>query len=225
MPAPEYGWPRAGLMALTHFWRLIEVNILFVLFSLPVFTLPAALTALNRVCVIVYKVGNIFLWEEFWKTFRQNLLRTIFPGFGFALLLFGGYFYMSLGYGNMQYGLMSVLLWTIGILMASAAVTWGEYFFVVLAVLDISVLGALKNAFILYFSRPVNGLISLAVVVACGAAIAALMPVGLFFIPVVSVVLVQYPICYLVYDVTEDLVLIPYREKMEKEKENGGQTS
>ena len=88
-PAPESGWRRVGVMGLTHFWKLIRVNLLFVLFSLPVLTLPAALTALDRVCVVIYKEGNIFLWDEFWKEFRRSFARTILPGLGFGLLLFG----------------------------------------------------------------------------------------------------------------------------------------
>ena len=104
LPAPETGWARVGVMALTHFWKLVAANLLFVVFSLPVITLPAALTALNRVCVIIYKDGNIFLWYEFWREFKRSLLRQLPPFLGFSLLLFGGYFFMSLGNGNAQLG-------------------------------------------------------------------------------------------------------------------------
>jgi hypothetical protein len=71
-PAPASGWSRVGAMGLTHFWKLIRANLLFVLFSLPIVTLPAALTALDRVCVVIYRKGNIFLWEEFWKEFKKT---------------------------------------------------------------------------------------------------------------------------------------------------------
>ena len=221
LPAPKEGWARVGVMAMTHFWRLVAANMLFVLFSLPVVTLPAALTALDRVCVVIYKDGNIFLWYEFWKEFKRSLLRSILPALGFALLLFGGYFFMSLANGNLQLGLVSVLLWSLGILMCAVAIILGEYFFVVLAVLDISVLGALKNAFILWLARPLRGLASLAIVLVLGFALAALMPIGIVLLLLIWAVLAQLPISYLVFDVTEDLVLRPYAEQQkEKESEN-----
>ncbi len=116
-PAPESGWSRAGVMALTHFWKLIRVNFLFVLFSLPLITMPAALTAMDRVCVLIYKDGNVFLWDEFWKEFRRSFLRTVLPGLYFGVLLYGGYFFMSLGNGHFERGLIAVVFWTLGLIM------------------------------------------------------------------------------------------------------------
>lgn len=213
-------------MALTHFWKLIAANLLFVLFSLPVITLPAALTALNRVCVILYKDGNIFLWTEFCKEFKRSFLRSLLPGAGFALLLFGGYYFMSLGNGNLQLGFVGIVFWAIGILMAAVAIILGQYYFVVSAVLDIGVGGAMKNSLLLWMSRPRYGLLILTWVVLLSVAITAMLPIGLIPLLFIWVVLVQYPVSFLVYDVTEDLVLLPYekqqsmmREKSEKDGE------
>ncbi len=220
-PAPETGWARLGVMALTHFWKLITANLLFVLFSLPVITLPAALTALNRVCVIIYKDGNIFLWEEFRKEFKRSILRSILPGLGFALLLFGGYFFMSLGNGNLQRGFVGVVFWAFGILMAAVAVILGEYFFVVSSVLDIGVGGAMKNSLLLWMSRPGSGLLILVWVALLSVAMAALLPIGLVLLLLIWAVLAQYPVSFLVYDVTEDLVLIPYEEQQRQKEADG----
>lgn len=225
-PAPESGWRRVGVMGLTHFWKLIRVNLLFVLFSLPVLTLPAALTALDRVCVVIYKEGNIFLWDEFWKEFRRSFARTILPGLGFGLLLFGGYFFMSLGNGNAALGFPALIFWAIGILMACTALILGEYFFVLVAVLDINNFGALKNALILWLARPGSGLLALVIVLLLFFFSLAMLPVItpallLFLLPV----LCQYPICYLVFDVTEDLVLIPYEERKARKKQENNTDS
>jgi Predicted integral membrane protein len=220
-PAPETGWARLGVMALTHFWKLITANLLFVLFSLPVITLPAALTALNRVCVIIYKDGNIFLWEEFRKEFKRSILRSILPGLGFALLLFGGYFFMSLGNGNLQRGFVGVVFWAFGILMAAVAVILGEYFFVVSSVLDIGVGGAMKNSLLLWMSRPGSGLLILVWVALLSVAMAVLLPIGLVLLLLIWAVLAQYPVSFLVYDVTEDLVLIPYEEQQRQKEADG----
>ena len=219
-PAPESGWSRAGVMALTHFWKLLRVNLLFVLFSLPLLTLPAALTALDRVCVLIYKDGNVFLWDEFFREFKRSLARTILPGLCFAVLLYSGYFFMSLGNGNVSLGFPALIFWALGILMVCVAIGMGEYFFVLVAVLDINNRGALKNALILWLARPGYGLLILGIVLLLFFVSLALLPVItpaliLLLLPV----LCQYPVCYLVYDVTEDLVLIPYEAQKEQQEE------
>lgn len=217
LPAPASGWSRVGSMALTHFWKLIWVNLLFVLFSLPVVTLPAALTALDRVCVLIYKDGNIFLWEEFWKEFRRSLLRAFLPGLFFGLVLFGGYFFLSLGNGN--FGSFSgILFWCLGLVMVAAAVIWGEYFFVLISILDIDNKNALKNALILWLARPSHALGTLAIVLVLFFGAMALLPmITPFLVALIWVVLAQYPVCYLVYDVTEDMILIPYEKARQAE--------
>ena len=216
-PAPGSGWSRVGGMGMTHFWKLIQVNLLFVLFSLPVVTLPAALTALDRVCVLIYKDGNVFLWEEFRKEFRRSFFRSLLPGLFFGVLLYGGYFFLSLGNGNFG-SFLGILFWCLGLLMVAAAIIWGEYFFVLISILDIGNRNALKNALILWLARPGSGLLSLAIVLLLFFCALALLPIITpFLVAVIWVVLAQYPICYLVYDVTEDLVLTPYEEQEKKE--------
>lgn len=220
LPAPETGWRRAGAMAATHFWKLLRANLLFVLFSLPLITLPAALTALDRVCVVIYKDGNIFLWDEFFREFKRSFARSILPGLGFGLLLFSGYFFMSLGNGNAALGFPALIFWALGILAVCVAVILGEYYFCLTAVLDINNRGALKNALILWLARPGSGLLILGLALALFFLSLALLPlITPALILVLLPVLCQYPACYLIFDVTEDLVLIPYAEQQEKEKQ------
>ena len=219
-PAPASGWSRVGAMGLTHFWKLIQANLLFVLFSLPVVTLPAALTALNRVCVLIYKDGNVFLWYEFWREWKRSLLRSLLPGLFFGLLLYGGYFFLSLGNGNFG-SFLGILFWCLGLLMVAAAVIWGSYFFVLISVLELNNRDALKNALILWLARPGSALLCLGIALLLFLADLALLPmITPFLIALIGVVLAQYPICYLVYDAAEDMILIPYAEQQRREAQN-----
>ncbi|MBO6094373.1 MAG: YesL family protein [Oscillospiraceae bacterium] len=215
-PAPSSGLARCGVMAYTHFWKLVAVNLLFVLFSLPVVTLPAAFTALDRVCIIIYRDGNIFLWDEFWKEFRRSFLRTLVPGFCFALLLFGGYFFMSLGNGNLQLGFVAMLFWAVGIFMAMTALLVGEVFFILISVLEIRNFDAMKNALILSLARPARSLGILLILLALLFGAMALMPFSLLLLVFIGVVLAQYPVCCLMYDLVEELILIPFQNRKDK---------
>ena len=213
-PAPASGWHRASFMAWNHFWKLIAANILFVVFSLPVVTLPAALVALDRVCVVIYRDGNIFLWYEFWREFRRSFIRSLLPGLGFGMLLFGGYFFMSLGNGNSQLGFVAIMFWALGIFMTAAALAVGEFFFIMISTLDIRNFNALKNAIIFCAARPGTVLAILFLLLFLSTSAAALMPlIGSALIFFVWIVGAQYPICYMVYALIEEMILIPYKEQ------------
>ena len=212
-PAPETGWPRMALMAATHFWRLVGANLLFVLFSLPVITIPAALCALNRVCVLIYRDGNLFLWYEFRREFRRCFLRSLIPGFFAAAMLFGAYFFASLASGNAQVTARFLLLWAVGGLMLLAAVCFGAYFFVLIAVLDLNNRDAWKDAVILVLVRPGRALLVFFWLFVLSAAIAALMPIGILFLLFFWFALMQYPVCFLIYDLAEEMILDPYEDQ------------
>lgn len=215
-PAPRAGWPRLGSMALSCFWKLIGANLLFVLFSLPVVTLPAALCALDRVCVLIYRQGYLFLWQEFWEEFKRSFLRSLLPGLFCALMLFGAYFFVSLASGNAHMPMWFILFWAVGTLMLLAAVCIGAYFFVLVSVLDLNNRDAFKDAVILVLARPARALSVFVLVVGLSIVLAALLPIGIILLAFCWVALIQYPVCFLVYDLAEDRILLPY-EAQQKE--------
>ena len=86
LPLPEGGIRRYGVLLATHFWKLVELNLLFILFSIPIVTLPAALCGVNRVCVLLIRNGYCFVWGDFWEEFRRSFRRSLFPALLFALL-------------------------------------------------------------------------------------------------------------------------------------------
>ena len=76
-PAPSHGRERFFYLLRTHFWKLITLNLLFLLFSIPVVTLPAALCAMNRVLIKLTRDGNCLLWMEFRDEFKRSFLKSL----------------------------------------------------------------------------------------------------------------------------------------------------
>ena len=221
-PAPKTGWPRLGSMFLTHFWKLIGANFLFVLFSVPVITLPAALCALDRVCVLIYRDGNLFLWQDYWQEFKRSFRRSLPPAMLFALMIFGAYFFLSLASGNAQNTLWFTIFWAVGVLMLLTAVCIGSYFFVLAATLELNNRDALKDALILVLARPGRAALVFLLAVGSGFVMAALLPIGVIFLALCWFSFLQYPICFLVYDLAETMILKPYEaSKTEVENRNG----
>jgi hypothetical protein len=142
-PPPEKGIRRFGFLLWTHMWKLVTLNLLFLAFSIPVFTIPAALCGMNRVLIKLWRDGNCFLWSDFWAEFKANLFKGIPFGIICALLLFASYYFFSL---SISYG--GLFTAVIGFILLGYTVLFGSYVFVFLPTLDLKNAHIARNAFI-----------------------------------------------------------------------------
>lgn len=212
-PVPREGLRRLLVVSGTYFWKLVGANLLFVLFSLPLITLPAALCALNRVCLLIYREGSCFLWLDFRQEFLRSFRRSLLPAALFGALIFVGYFFMSLGAANGIYPVWCMVFWSLGIISAAAGLGWGTYFFVLVPLLNQKNPAVLKNAALLCMIRPSRMLSVLALVLVMTFAAAALMPVFVVALLLFWFAAAQMPVCYLVNEVAEEYILRPHRER------------
>lgn len=73
--------PRRGLALLAdvvrrEWWMLIQLNLLYILFALPLVTLPAAQIAASRVTALMLEDRPVYLWRDFWEAFRSRFWRA-----------------------------------------------------------------------------------------------------------------------------------------------------
>jgi len=77
-PVPRRGFARFAFVFTTHYPKLFLLNLLIILFCIPVITAPAALIAANRVLFNLYYDGTSDVWSDFigeWKAvFKESLL-------------------------------------------------------------------------------------------------------------------------------------------------------
>jgi hypothetical protein len=76
-PPPKGGVRRVWFLLKTHFGKFLSLNVLFLAFCVPVVTIPAAIAASDRVCLVLWREGNCFLWEEFWGEFKSELFNSL----------------------------------------------------------------------------------------------------------------------------------------------------
>lgn len=74
---PKDAPPKQGLALLAdvvarNWWELIQLNLMVVLFSLPLVTLPAALVAAGRICVLMLEDRNVYAGRDFLAAFRRK---------------------------------------------------------------------------------------------------------------------------------------------------------
>ena len=210
-PPPQGGWRRFFFVLGTHFWKLISLNLLFFVFSFPVITMPASLCGMNRVLIKLYRDGNCFVWDEFFKEFRANLWKAMPFGFVGAFCLFASYYFLSLGTSISQNG-VDVITMAVGILLLVFTVLFFSYVFVFLPTLDLKNRMIVRNALIFTLTEWKSNILILGVVAITAIFSIVLFPLSLFTLTLLSISVMQYVICVAVNDPLQKRIIAPYEE-------------
>ena len=211
-PPPQGGWRRFFFVFGTHFWKLASLNLLFLVFSIPVITLPAALCGLNRVLIKLYREGNCFVWDEFYKEFRANIWKAMPFGFAAAFCLFAAYYFLSLG-TSMSQGGVEVITTALGILLLVFAVLFFSYAFAFLPTLALKNAQIARNAFIFTVTEwKTNGII-LAITLATVLFSLLLFPFSIAALALFSIAFLQYTVCAAINAPLQRRIIGPYEEK------------
>lgn len=222
LPAPRSGSAGYFYQIKTFFWRFVFSNFLFLLASLPVVTFPAALSALNRVCIKLIRDRNVLVWEEFRDEFKASFKKGLLLGLFYVVWLFVVYYLWSLGKTNWEnpYG---VLFIAIGVVIFTVMVVWAAYAFVLLASLDLkSLRDLLRTARALMFlgKKYTLGVFGVLLLVIFFSVM--LFPFSLIPLLFCGFALTQYVICALVNAPMQTHILTPYamqQEEQEKQQE------
>ena len=88
--------PKSGIklflfVLLNRFWKLVALNIIFLLFSLPIITLPAAAAAQSKVLCDMLDFSYVQLFRDFWGAFNESFLKSLGYGVITAVLILSGY--------------------------------------------------------------------------------------------------------------------------------------
>ncbi len=157
-PPPEKGAARFFFLLTTHLSKLIRLNALFLLFCLPVVTIPAAVSAMNRVSMLLVRDGVCFVWTDFIAEFKSDFLKSVtvflFNAVFFAFAAFCFFAGQRSGAQPQRFILYaaSVVLYILGVLL-------GSYSFSMLALCQLSAGDILRNAFSLIFLEPKTDLL------------------------------------------------------------------
>lgn len=198
------------MLFIESFWRLMALNLFFILFSLPVITIPAAITALNSVCVKLSMDKPVFVWSDFYSSFKKNFWRSELMGIAFAVLyavaLLAIYYYL-----NMQaaFALATIaLVLTIICIYIFYLVT--VYVFIMLPIIDLPITKLIKNAFIFALAAKLKNLITVIVFVGVIVAVIETLPAGLILVLLLGFSLISFTACFNSIDVIKENVILPH---------------
>ncbi len=91
-PIPPYGLRRLLHTVGGHFTKLLLANVLTVICSIPIVTIPAALAGLHAVVQQYYRKGYGDVFSKFFGEFKANFFSRLFIAAVLAVLPVGGWF-------------------------------------------------------------------------------------------------------------------------------------
>lgn len=199
-----------------HWWTLVKANILFCLFCLPVVTIPAALKAMTRVCVLLLRGEPVDLWPDWWGAFRQNFLRTTGAGVLLALILgaagFGVGFYVK---GMAENGLLAAPAFLLLAAMAVAAMSLFSLF-PLLEFSELKLWEAIRSALLLVMVRLPQNLAALALLAALVTAYLLAYPYSTFVLAAIAFALFWLAACFAAWPGLEKYVFHITEEETDK---------
>ena len=198
---------------LVNMFDLMGLSVLWVVFSLPIFTMGAASTALYSAAYHHVRKGEDYLWNSFFSAFKENFKRSTLTWLvALAILGFLGadaLLLRSLILRGYPFG------WFYGVTLALLvlALTWTVYLAAYAARFNGTVKEVLRFSFMLLRAHPVKMLCVLALVLG-GIALALTLPATVVFIPATVYWGATFPIewTFLKHMRPED------KARMEKEK-------
>ena len=127
------------------------LNVLFIVCSLPVFTIGASYTAMSYVTLKMVRGEDPYIWQNFWKSFRQNFKQgTLIWVFSILVFIFLGMdFYIINSQNTTLFAVIRILLWCVCLIALSVFL----YVFPIISHFVCSTTQALKNAVFMTFGH------------------------------------------------------------------------
>ena len=184
--APKTGLALLADVVVRNWWELIQLNLMVILFSLPIVTLPAALIAATRICALMLDDRNVYLGRDFLEAFRRKFWRATVVGYGafgvVAVAAYAAFSFVQAARDNLFLALPLTISASTAVFMMIAA----SYAFVLLAMRDQPLRVLLKRAMLGALARPLPALAALAFVALLWVLHVVFYPVSIFMPAVIN---------------------------------------
>jgi uncharacterized membrane protein YesL len=92
---------------ITRFWDILKLNVLFILYSIPIITVGPAFGALTSITMKIVQKKHIFIFSDFHEAFKlnwkQSLICSLIGLIVFFLLISSIFFYFNLAQSNSKF--------------------------------------------------------------------------------------------------------------------------
>jgi hypothetical protein len=203
---PDKGAARFIYLTYTHFAKLVGLNMLFLLFCVPVVTIPAALSGMNRVCMLLIREGTACVWSDFVEELKASCLKSLPLGALCAFFLLDATLCAWLSLHSQIAG-MAISLLAAALLLSLFTLLLGCYAFAMLSLVSLRTTDVLRNALLLILTQPVSDLFLLLIAGGSAAAAVWFLPFSIPVIAVIGPALVTLAVCSALRGPVERLIV------------------
>lgn len=187
-----FGYDSPIVKALTRIGDIICLSALWLVFSIPIFTMGAATAAAYTAANRHLRGGKGYLWKTFWNSFRGEFKRATLVGLiglaVMALLTADVFLFRSL---KMTGSPMGNLYW-VSLVIWSVALTWTFYLSTYVARINGGVRDTVKNGYLLMILHPIRSFGILLTILA-GVAVVLMVPFMVLISPAVVMFICSFP--------------------------------
>ena len=177
---PKHRFTLYFMLFYEAFWRIIGANLMFILFCLPVVTIPAAIGGLTRVMSRLARDEQVYVIDDFIQGFKEEWKKSTI--FGLITILFFALAYLAIGvYSKLiDNSIISTILLALVFTVILVFLACANYVWVMIVSVDLPLKQIIKNALALCLVKPFGTLITLVVQGAVIFVALGYFPVGLF---------------------------------------------
>ena len=177
---PKTGFALLADVIARNWWDLVQLNLLILLACLPLVTIPAALVASARICVLMLQDKPVYLGRDFLETFRKRFWKATVLGviatLAIALPAYAAFILLQAARDNIMLALPVAISASTALFAAIAA----AYALTLLALRDQPLGLLLKRALLGGLARPLPALTAIAVVALLWVLHVIFYPVSIF---------------------------------------------
>ena len=142
-----FSYDNPVMQFISKIFDLVILNLIFIFSCIPVFTVGASLCALNYVSLKMVRNEDPYIWNNFWKSFRQNFKQGTLVWILTLLVctFLGMDFYIINSQDTTMFAVIRVLLWIICVILLSMFL----YVFPIISHFVCSTRQAIKNALLM----------------------------------------------------------------------------
>ncbi len=195
------------------FWKLIEINMIFVLFCIPVVTFGPALAAMTHVMRKFILEQPCFVFEEFYTAFKKNFKQSFFVGLVDVVCIVSLFIVFNAFFGAQKMADENYIMMCLFFGTGAIVLMMHFYIYVEIVALNLNLRAVLKNALFLVFLGVKRNFIALLINM-------VLVTIIVLFLPFSALILVFAPLSFMCfatvficYPVVQKYIVNPYYEE------------
>jgi uncharacterized membrane protein YesL len=191
-------------------WKLIQLNLLYLLALIPIVTFGPATAAMTKICRNWSQERNAFIWSDFWDAFKKNFKQSFAMGLIDIICLVG--FSIAIP-SYSEWAKQTTWMYIPLVICLSCCIVFFMmhfYIYIMIVSTNLSLRKIVKNAFFLVSLGVKNSLWTLIVWIVVGCFLYFFYPITLFIAPFWPFSFICFCGTFNCYPVIRKFVIQPY---------------